>query len=63
MIDQVSASNEPVGFDGKLWSLSGGGVVRTMMKVSWFLISKCWQVCVSLDFCRYSLTLSSAYAV
>ena len=25
----------------------GGLVVRTMMKVSWFLISKCWQVCTT----------------
>ena len=24
----------------------GGEGVRAMMKVSWFLISKCWQVCI-----------------
>ena len=35
----------------------GGGGVRAMMKVSWFLISKCWQVClcaqikISTEYC------------
>ena len=30
---RFSASNEPAGFDGKLWSLSGGGG-EAMMKMS-----------------------------
>ena len=51
-LPRFSASNELAGFDGKLWFGGGGGgggggeEVTAMMKVSWFLISKCWQVCI-----------------